>query len=241
MRVSPSSLKIKSEKHIVQKHSLCPLSMCISKVLTSCISSPHHKAHHKACHFTVIEDLCKMLTASCCSHSDLHSRQIRDWQWMQNECWTQVYSGHKKRPKLRRGQLLDWVQPIWLLGVPFFDEFAEMQSFLSTLYSTIAMNANSRQTNLSLFYILHIWNLISHCIALLIVWSNSSDLAFCQVVESHTHLEIHLLTRSKEEFTIKRNRKSFWRNAVTLVNDFLSTTCPLPSVATTYDEPLLPN
>ena len=96
MRVSPSSLKIKSEKHIVQKHSLCPLSMCISKVLTSRISSPHHKAHYKACHFTVIEDLCKMLTASCCSHSDLHSRQIRDWQWMQNECWTQVYSGHKK-------------------------------------------------------------------------------------------------------------------------------------------------
>ena len=70
--------------------------MCISKVLTSRISSPHHKAHHKACHFTVIEVLCKMLTASCCSHSDLHQRQIRDWQWMQNECWTQVYSGHKK-------------------------------------------------------------------------------------------------------------------------------------------------
>ena len=72
LRVSYIRWKIKSEKHIVQKQSLCPLSMCISKVLTSHISSPHHKAHHKACHFTVIEVLCKMLTASCCSHSDLH-------------------------------------------------------------------------------------------------------------------------------------------------------------------------
>ena len=72
MRVSYIRWKIKSEKHIVQKQPLCPPSMCISKVLTSHISSPHHKAHHKACHFTVIEDLCKMLTASCCSHSDLH-------------------------------------------------------------------------------------------------------------------------------------------------------------------------
>ena len=184
MRVSPSSLKIKSEKHIVQKHSLCPLSMCISKVLTSCFSSPHHKA----CHFTVIEDLCKMLTASCCSHSDLHSRQIRDWQWMQNECWTQVYSGHKKRPKLRRGQLLDWVQPIWLLGVPFFDEFAEMQSFLSTLYSTIAMNANSRQKQISpcfIFGTAEIWSA-----TVLLCWLCGQILQIWPFVRllNHTHI-----------------------------------------------------
>ena len=50
-------------QHIVQKPSLCQLSMCLSSVPTSPISSPHRGHWHcKICDFTVIWDLwCKNL------------------------------------------------------------------------------------------------------------------------------------------------------------------------------------
>ena len=46
-------------EQIVQKRSLCQLSMCLSSVPTSCISSPQ-RGHCKTCaSFTVIENICK--------------------------------------------------------------------------------------------------------------------------------------------------------------------------------------